>query len=290
MNNYYDVKIKNKRLKKLKKYKNFKFFKLDLTDKKKLNKIFKTYKISSMINLAAQAGVRYSQISREPYLKSNLIGFFNLLEICKAYKIKVCYFASTSSVYGENKNFPLKEEFATNPVSFYAATKICNEILAQSYSQMTNTKYIGLRFFTVYGPNGRPDMSIYKFIKNLFENKTIEIFNQGKHARDYSYVDDVVEAIFTLTKLKSYKFKNYQIFNIGKGNSEPLMKKIKIIEKITGKKFKKKFLKKQEGDIVKTHADITKLKKLTNFNPKTNLKKGLKKFINWYKLEKKIFN
>ena len=289
MNNYYDIKIKNKRLKTLKKYKNFKFFKLDLTDKKKLNKIFKTYKISSMINLAAQAGVRYSQISREPYVKSNLIGFFNLLEICKIYKIKVCYFASTSSVYGENKNFPLKEEFATNPVSFYAATKICNEILAKSYSQMTSTKFIGLRFFTVYGPYGRPDMSIYKFIKNLFENKTIEIFNQGKHARDYSYVDDVVEAIFKLVKLKSNKFKNYQIFNLGKGNSEPLMKKIKMIEKITGKKFKKKFLKKQEGDIVKTHADIRKLKKLINFNPKTNLKKGLKEFINWYKLEKKIF-
>ena len=153
---------------------------------------------------------------------------------------------------------------------------------------MTSTKFIGLRFFTVYGPNGRPDMSIYKFIKNLFENKTIEIFNQGKHARDYSYVDDVVEAIFKLVKLKSNKFKNYQIFNLGKGNSEPLMKKIKMIEKITGKKFKKKFLKKQEGDIVKTHADIRKLKKLINFNPKTNLKKGLKEFINWYKLEKKI--
>ena len=131
-------------------------------------------------------------------------------------------------------------------------------------------------------------MSIYKFIKNLFENKTIEIFNQGKHARDYSYVDDVVEAIFKLVKLKSNKFKNYQIFNLGKGNSEPLMKKIKMIEKITGKKFKKKFLKKQEGDIVKTHADIRKLKKLINFNPKTNLKKGLKEFINWYKLEKKL--
>ena len=132
MNNYYDIKIKNNRLKKLKKYKNFKFFKLDLIYKNKLNKIFKTNKINSIVNLAAQAGVRYSQISREPYVKSNLIGFFNLLEICKIYKIKICYFASTSSVYGENKNFPLKEEYVTNPVSFYAATKICNEILAQS--------------------------------------------------------------------------------------------------------------------------------------------------------------
>jgi len=288
LNNYYDVKIKNKRLAELKKYQKFKFFKLDLVEKNKLNKIFITNKISLIVNLAAQAGVRYSQISREPYVKSNLIGFFNLLEMCKIFKIKSCFFASTSSVYGENKNFPLKEEYIPTPVSFYAATKICNEILAQSYSQMTNTKFIGLRFFTVYGPNGRPDMSIYKFIKNLFENKPIEIFNQGKHARDYSYVDDVVEAISKLIKLKNDKFKKYQVFNVGKGNSEPLMKKIKIIEKITGKKFKKKFLKKQEGDIVKTHADITRLKKLINFNPKTNLKKGLNEFINWYKSENKI--
>ena len=241
LNNYYDIKIKNKRLAELKKYQKFKFFKFDLTEKKKLNKIFKTYNIGSIVNLAAQAGVRYSQISREPYVKSNLVGFFNLLEICKIFKIKRCYFASTSSVYGENKNFPLKEDYITSPVSFYAATKICNEILDQSYSQMTNTKFVGLRFFTVYGPSGRPDMSIYKFIKNLFENKTIEIFNKGKHARDYSYVDDVVEAIFKLVKLKNNKFKNYQVFNIGKGSSEPLMKKIKMIEKITGKKFKKNF-------------------------------------------------
>ena len=153
---------------------------------------------------------------------------------------------------------------------------------------MTNTKFVGLRFFTVYGPNGRPDMSIYKFIKNLFDKKTIEIFNQGKHARDYSYVDDVVGAIFGLVKIKDNKLKNYQVFNIGKGSSEPLMKKIKIIEKITGKKFKKKFLKKQEGDIIKTHADITKLKKLTSFNPKIDLERGLNEFINWYKIEKKI--
>ena len=184
---------------------------MDLIEKNKLNKIFKRDKISSIINLAAQAGVRFSQISREPYVKSNLIGFFNLLEICKVFKIKYCYFASTSSVYGENRNFPLKEEYTTNPVSFYAATKICNEILAQSYSQMTNTKFVGLRFFTVYGPNGRPDMSIYKFIKNLFDKKTIEIFNQGKHARDYSYVDDVVGAIFGLVKIKDNKLKNYQV-------------------------------------------------------------------------------
>ena len=146
LNNYYDVKIKNKRLAELKKYQKFKFFKLDLVEKNKLNKIFINNKISLIVNLAAQAGVRYSQISREPYVKSNLIGFFNLLEMCKIFKIKSCYFASTSSVYGENKNFPLKEEYIPTPVSFYAATKICNEILAQSYSQMTNTKFIGLRF------------------------------------------------------------------------------------------------------------------------------------------------
>ena len=283
LNDYYDTKIKKKNIKELKRFKKFYFFKVDLLNIQKIKEILKIYNVEKIINLAAQAGVRFSQISKQPYIKSNIIGFLNILEICKEYKIKFCYFASTSSVYGENKRFPLKEEFNTSPVSFYAATKVCNEIFAELYSKIISTKFIGLRFFTVYGPNGRPDMSIYKFVKNLFNNKKINIFNGGKHSRDYSYIDDIVDAIFQLLKLKKKKFINYQVFNVAKGKSETLMKKIKIIEKITGKKFKKKFLRKQDGDIIKTHADITKLKKLINFNPKTKLELGLTKFINWYK-------
>jgi UDP-glucuronate 4-epimerase len=176
-----------------------------------------------------------------------------------------------------------EHDSANHPLSIYAASKKSNELMAHAYSYLYQLPTTGLRFFTVYGPNGRPDMSIYKFVKNLFNNKKINVFNGGKHSRDYTYIDDIIDAIFQLLKLKKNKFENYQVFNIAKGKSETLIKKITIIEKITGKKFKKKFLRKQDGDIIKTHADITKLKKLINYNPKIKLELGLTKFINWYK-------
>ena len=243
LNNYYDVNLKKSRIKVLKKYKRFKFNKFDLINVYKIDKLIKQNEISHIIHLAAQAGVRYSIINPKTYFKNNLDVFFNILEVSRNNKIKHLIFASTSSVYGENNKFPLNEKTDTDkPISFYAATKKSNEVLAHSYSYIYKLPCTALRFFTVYGPYGRPDMALFKFTKNILENKKIELFNNGKHSRDFTFIGDIVQGI-TLILNKPNKNKTpFNIFNIGKGNSKKLISYLKIIENNLGKKAKIKNL------------------------------------------------
>tara|TARA_Y100001970_G_C14169505_1_gene823309 strand:- start:169 stop:1134 length:966 start_codon:yes stop_codon:yes gene_type:complete len=284
INNYYDTKLKKNRLKNLKNNKNFLFYKVDLNNYKKLDKIIKKNKIKIIIHLAAQAGVRFSIKNPKTYFKSNLEGFFNILELSRSNKIKHLIFASTSSVYGNSKKYPLKENTNTDfPLSFYAATKKSNEVMAHSYSYIHNLPATAVRFFTVYGPYGRPDMALFKFTKNIINNKKVELFNNGNHQRDFTYVDDIVEGIYKLIK-KAPKTKiPFNIFNIGNGNPRKLLDYLQIIEKKLNKKAKLKKLPLQIGDIIKTHSDISSIKKHTNYNPNTNIEEGISKFIEWFK-------
>ncbi len=283
INDYYDRGIKKARLKELKRSKNFIFYFISLSNKQKINNIVKKNKISYIINLAAQAGVRYSITNPQEYFTSNIEGFFNILEISKENKIKHLIYASTSSVYGNNKKFPLKEESKTDqPLSFYAASKKTNEVMAYSYSNIYKLPTTGLRFFTVYGPFGRPDMALFKFTKSLFTNKHISLFNNGNHSRDFTYIDDIVEGIFLLIKKPSNKIIPYNIFNIGSNAPKKLNLFIKIIEKLVNKKSKIKKLPLQLGDVKKTHASINKLTKYVGYKPKYNITIGIKKFVDWY--------
>ena len=278
MNNYYDKQLKINRIRNLKKrYKNnFIFKKLDLCEKKNVFNLFKKYRFKKVINLAAQAGVRYSLKNPNAYFKSNLLAFFNILEACKKYKINHLISASTSSVYGANKQIPFSvQHTADHPIQFYAATKRCNEILAHSYSHLFKLPVTLLRFFTVYGPWGRPDMSLFIFVKNILQNKPIEVYNFGKHSRDFTYIDDIVSGILKVVnkipkKNKKWNPKNpdlstsfapFKILNLGNGKRIDLLKYIKIIEKNLGKKAIFKFSKMQQGDIRDTLADIKETKK-----------------------------
>ena len=211
-------------------------------------------------------------------------GFFNILEVSKNNNIKHLIYASTSSVYGNTKKFPLSESDNTDhPLSFYAATKKSNEIMAHSYSYIYKLPCTGVRFFTVYGPFGRPDMALFKFTKNIIENRSVELFNKGKHLRDFTYIDDIVEGVFSLIKKQSKKSIPYEIFNIGNGKPKKLIDYLKYIEKNLNRSPSIKKLPLQIGDIIKTHSDIKKLKKFTGYNPKTNINIGVNKFIEWYK-------
>ena len=301
INNYYDKKIKLDRLKILKKIsgKNFKFFKKDISNYNDVEKIFKINSINYVINLAAQAGVRYSLKYPKTYLKSNIYGFFNIIEISRKYKIKRLIYASTSSVYGSNIEQPFSEKHtADHPIQFYAATKRSNELIAHAYSSLYKLETVGLRFFTVYGPWGRPDMALFKFVNNIIKNKAIEIFNYGNHSRDFTYIDDIVEGIILLTKSKKIfniinrkKKKNippdssnslFKIFNIGSGKKTSLMKYINIIEKNLKIDAKKKYLPLQKGDIKSTLSNISSLKKI-GYKPKVNPEYGIRKFVKWYR-------
>jgi len=284
LNSYYDVKLKKDRVKILKSYKNFSFNKFDLVNYKKLSLTVNQNRIEIIVHFAAQAGVRYSVKNPNSYFKNNLEVFFNILEVSKEKKIKHLLFASTSSVYGENFNIPSKEDSNTdNPLSFYAATKKSNEIMAFTYSNIYKLPCTGLRFFTVYGPYGRPDMALFKFTKNIIENKQIQLFNNGKHKRDFTYIDDVVNAIFLIiSKPKKNKIP-FNIFNLGNGKSRTLNEYIKLIEKNLNIKAKIKKLPIQQADIKITHSDISKLKFYTRYQPKVNIEVGVKKFIDWYK-------
>tara|TARA_E500000178_G_scaffold351988_1_gene414373 strand:+ start:447 stop:1406 length:960 start_codon:yes stop_codon:yes gene_type:complete len=283
--NYYDVKLKKKRTKILKKNKNYHFFKIDLTNKDKLIKFFQKKKIKTIIHLAAQPGVRLSFINREIYFRDNMIAFFNLMEICIKNKIKHFLYASSSSVYGESQTFPNKESNNTNEqVSFYAATKKCNEIIASSYSKMCDTKFTGLRLFTVYGPLGRPDMALYKFTKNIIKKKKIDIYNKGNHYRDFTYIDDVVNLIFEIIKKKTTELNNHEIFNVCYGKSIKLTKYINLIEKYIGMKSIKKFIKKQNGDVFKTFGSNKKILKFTDYKINFKVEKGIKKFISEFEI------
>ena len=222
LNNYYDQKIKQDRNNILKKYKNYRFNKIDIKDYKKLDRIFKKNSIHGVVNLAAQAGVRYSLKNPRSYIENNINGFFNILELSKKYRVKKFIYASTSSIYGLQKKFPLKENFNTdNPIQLYAATKKSNELMATSYSHLYKMDTIGLRFFTVYGPWGRPDMALFKFTKNIIKGKPIEVFNKGKHERDFTYVDDIVNGIFNIINNKKSRF-GAKIFNIGNGKKNKI--------------------------------------------------------------------
>jgi UDP-glucuronate 4-epimerase len=294
---YYDVSLKinrNKSLLKNNKYNNFKFYKVNLINAQALNRLFKKEKFDTVVNLAAQAGVRYSLENPTSYLRSNLIGFFNILDFSKKFKIKHLLSASTSSVYGESTKFPLKvSEPADEPIQFYAATKRSNEIMGYSYSHIHNLPITMLRFFTVYGPWGRPDMSLFLFVKNILNNKSINVFNYGNHSRDFTYVDDIIEGIYLA--IKKIPKKNitksippYKILNLGNGTKIKLMTFIKEIEKNLKKKANIKYLKIQKGDIKETLSDISETKKYIKYQPKVNVVEGVKKFINWYKVYYKI--
>ena len=287
INSYYDIDLKKNRLKLLKQRSNFKFKKIDIENKKSLSKIFRKYKFSYVINLAAQAGVRHSISNPQEYISSNIIGFYNLIDECKSKNINNFVYASSSSVYGANNKFPYKEKYITDtPMSLYAATKKANEVIAYSYSHIHKLRTTGLRFFTVYGPWGRPDMALYDFTKKISNNKPIKVFNYGKHKRDFTYIDDIINGIYLTTlrfEKNSRKQKVSKIYNLSSNNPIELNKFISEIEKNLGKKAKKVFLPMQLGDVEKTHGSNTELRKEFGYKTKVNYRKGIKLFIEWYK-------
>ena len=297
INNYYDTKIKLERLKILKKLsKKFIFKKCDMSNLSPVKKIFKKYKFDQVVNLAAQAGVRYSIDNPKAYLDSNLVGFFNILDCSKQFKIKHLIYASTSSVYGNNSKLPFAEKnHADHPIQFYAATKRANELMAHSYSSLYNLPTTGLRFFTVYGPWGRPDMALFIFTKNILEEKKINLFNFGKHIRDFTYIDDIIEPILRLIKKPPKKNKKklikdpsessapFKIYNIGNNDPKKLMDFVNAIEKKLNKKAKINYKPLQKGDVYETFADINKLLKVTKYKSKTDINIGIGKFVDWFR-------
>ena len=296
MNNYYDVKLKRARLNILKEYKNFSFTKGLLENKKLLNKSVLKFSPSIIIHLAAQAGVRYSIEKPEEYLNSNILGSFNILNIAHKIKVKHLIIGSSSSVYGANKKFPFKETDKTDhQLSFYAATKKSTESIAHSYSSLWGIPITILRFFTVYGPWGRPDMAYFKFTKKILNGKKINVYNKGKMYRDYTYIEDIVSGIIKLINKapslnKKISIKNdsispaapFRILNIGNTKKIYLLDFIKSLEVELKKKIKKKYLPMQKGDVHSTLSDSSLLKKITGYNPKTDYNIGIKKFVNWY--------
>jgi len=297
MNNYYDVSLKKARYNILKKYKNFSFTKNKLENKNSLEKVFKKFKPSIVIHLAAQAGVRYSIQKPRVYLDSNITGTYNIIEVSKKLNVKHLIMASSSSVYGANKKIPFKETDKTETqLSIYAATKKSNESMAHSYSNIWKLPITMLRFFTVYGPWGRPDMALFKFTKGILANKKIDIYNNGKMYRDFTYVDDIVEGIrLLISKIPNHKhlgrYKNdslspvapFRVLNIGNTKKVFLLDFIKEIEKSLGKKAIRNYMPLQKGDVKQTLSNIKLLKDLTSYNPKVSYKLGIKKFIDWYK-------
>ena len=287
LNSYYDKKLKIKRLEKLKKYKKFRFKKVDVSKYQTISRIFKKYKPDYVLHLAAQAGVRHSITNPQDYTKSNLIGFANILECSKVNKVKHLIFASSSSVYGDSKNFPLSEEHKLNsPISYYAATKLSNELMAHSYSHIHKIATTGLRFFTVYGPWGRPDMALFLFTNAIKNKKKIKLFNSGKMTRDFTYIDDIVDSIYKITKKIPKQTKGIapaRILNIGSNNPINIKKYIKIIETLLQKKAKKINYPMQKGDVKYTHADLKKLSKVINLKKnRTYIQTGIKNFIDWH--------
>ncbi len=300
LNDYYDQSLKLERLKKLHQIKNgiFKFEKLNIENKSQLNQIFEKYKPNEIVHLAAQAGVRYSIINPDAYAYSNLVGFLNVLECCRETKVNHLVFASSSSVYGGNINMPFKEnQNVDHPISLYAATKKSNELLAHSYSHLYNIPSTGLRFFTVYGPWGRPDMALFLFTKAIIEKQPIKIFNKGQMLRDFTYIDDITESLMRIINKPPKKNKifnkqdpdpsaswgPYKIFNIGNSNPVPLMNFINEIEIALNTKADKIFMPMQPGDVEKTFADTQKLEKWINYKPNTTIREGIGRFVDWYK-------
>ena len=290
LNNYYDVKLKLSRLNQLKLDDKFIFIKSDIQNKNLLkNKKLKQIEIDCVINLAAQAGVRHSLKDPYSYIDSNLMGQLNILEIVKERKIKKFIYASSSSVYGGNKELPFStKQRVDSPMSLYAATKKSTELLAECYSKLYKIQCIGLRFFTVYGPWGRPDMATFIFTKKILEKRKIDIFNSGKMKRDFTYIDDIVNGINGSILYESKKEFYHNVYNLGNNNSEDLLDFIEIIEKNLGIKAKRNFLPLQPGDVPETFAEISQSKKDLKFKPTTKIKDGIPKFIKWYKSYYKI--
>ena len=302
LNDYYDINLKEYRLSKIKKFDNFIFVRGDLQDKELLNSLFKEYKFDIVVNLAAQAGVRYSIENPDTYIESNVIGFYNILECCKSYPVEHLVYASSSSVYGGNKKVPFSiVDKVDNPVSLYAATKKSNELFAHCYSKLYNIPTTGLRFFTVYGPAGRPDMAYFGFTDKLIKGEIIKIFNYGNCKRDFTYIDDIVKGIIRVIGGAPEK-KNgedglpippYNVYNIGNSNPENLLDFVNILQEeliraeVLPRDYDfeshKELVPMQPGDVPVTYADTTPLERDYGFKPNTSLRDGLRKFAEWYK-------
>ena len=301
-NDYYDLEIKENRYKNLIKHKNYIHYRTDLVDNKSLREIFQKHKSNIVVNLAAQAGLRYSIENPLAYIQSNILGFANVLENCRNFNIENLIYASTSSVYGANTKMPFSEHHSTNhPLSVYSASKKSNELMSHSYSYLYGLPTTGLRFFTVYGPWGRPDMALFKFTKGILNNDKIDIYNNGKMHRDFTYVDDIVNGIFLLlkkipNKRQIGKYKNdslshnapFRVLNIGNSKKILLLDFINEIELRLKKKSKRKYMSLQKGDVKRTLSNISLIKSITKYKPKVNYKKGIQKFIKWYKIYYKV--
>jgi len=298
LNDYYDVELKQDRLELLKQKDNFRFEKADLEDQDAIDRIFAELKPDAVVNLAAQAGVRYSIDHPRRYISSNIIGFMNILEACRHNKVQHLVFASSSSVYGANTALPYAvEQNVDHPISLYAATKKSNELMAHTYAHLYGVPCTGLRFFTVYGPWGRPDMAYYKFTKSIYEGKPIEVYNEGDMYRDFTFIDDIIEGVVRITEKPagpnpqwsgeapdpSTSTAPYRLYNIGNHSPVKLSKMIDILEQETGLQAEKTFQPMQPGDVYETFADVEALKKAVGFSPDTPLEKGLRQFVRWYR-------
>ncbi|AOM81657.1 NAD-dependent epimerase [Salisediminibacterium beveridgei] len=298
INDYYDTQLKQDRLALLNEYGAFSFYEVDLADRARFNQIFQDNQIDVVINLAAQAGVRYSLENPHAYVDSNLVGFVNVLEACRHYDVNHLIYASSSSVYGANQKMPFATTDEVNhPVSLYAATKKSNELMAHTYSHLYNIPTTGLRFFTVYGPMGRPDMAYFSFTKKIIAGETIQVFNNGDMMRDFTYIDDIVDGIVRLldhppkgnrdfdraNPTPNESHAPYKVYNIGNNQPVKLMDFIQTLEKHLGIEAKKEFLPMQPGDVEATYADIDELTRDTGFQPRTTIDEGLRKFVSWYK-------
>ncbi|ACK67828.1 NAD-dependent epimerase/dehydratase [Rippkaea orientalis PCC 8801] len=288
LNSYYDVSLKKARLQQIETDKNFRFYQLDIANRKTISELFTQHTFDYVIHLAAQAGVRYSLENPHAYVDSNLVGFVNILEGCRHGRIKHLVYASSSSVYGANKKIPFStEDNVDHPISLYAATKKANELMAYTYSHLYRLPTTGLRFFTVYGPWGRPDMAYFMFTKAILAGEPIKVFNNGKMKRDFTYIDDIVEGIIRVMNripnpLESELGVPYKVYNIGNNQPVELLKFIEILETCLGKKAIKNFLPMQPGDVPMTYADIDDLMKDVGFRPDTPLEIGLEQFVCWY--------
>ena len=287
LNDYYEVQLKYDRLKDLEGREGYTFIKGDLADKETLGKLFQEYSFDIVVNLGAQAGVRYSIDNPDAYMSSNMVGFYNILECCRHYPVEHLVYASSSSVYGANKKVPFSvEDKVDYPVSLYAATKKSNELMAHCYSKLYGIPATGLRFFTVYGPFGRPDMAYFKFAKKIMAGETILIYNNGDMMRDFTYIDDIVKGIANILPNPPEEIETgakYKVYNIGNNKPEKLMDYIQTLEKHLGREAKKEFLPMQPGDVYQTYADVSDLMHDFNFKPSTSIDEGLGKFVTWFK-------
>ena len=298
VNDYYDPSLKEARLDRLKAYQGFTEARISLEDRPAIEKVFQDYKPQRVVNLAAQAGVRYSLENPQAYIDANIVGFTNILEGCRHHQVEHLVYASSSSVYGANESMPFSvHDNVDHPVSLYAASKKANELMAHTYSHLFNLPTTGLRFFTVYGPWGRPDMALFMFTKNIIEGKPIDVFNYGKHQRDFTYIDDIVEGVIRTLDHVAQPNPNwtgkdpdsatskapYRIYNIGSNNPCELLRYIEIIEECVGKKAIKNLLPLQPGDVPATYADVEALIQDVGYKPSTPIEEGVAKFVKWYR-------